>query len=137
LFKQLVAGDKQETLIPCDVLLIRGSCVVNEAMLTGESVPQIKESLASVEDCQTGMVDLGVESTIDPVWRRHMIFSGTSLLLHNSRSEADSSNTCVPSAPDGGCVAVVVRTGFGTCQVCVCTTSLSPVYENFVGWSDA
>ncbi len=99
------------------MLLIRGSCVVNEAMLTGESVPQVKESLSSVEDSQTGMVDLGVESTIDPVWRRHMLFSGTSLLLHNPRSEADNNHSSVPSAPDDGCVAVVVRTGFGTCQV--------------------
>lgn len=29
--------------LPCDFVLLNGSCVANEAVLTGESIPQIKD----------------------------------------------------------------------------------------------
>ena len=45
----LVPGDiviiPDNFLMPCDVVLLAGSCIVNEAMLTGESVPVVKNAL--------------------------------------------------------------------------------------------
>jgi len=106
--------DGLETVIPCDALLLRGSCVVNEAMLTGESVPQLKDSLRSIDD-PLRPLDLGQESTIDEYWRRYMVFGGTAL-LQSKEAQADDLDP-VPSALTAvgarGCIAVVVRTGFG------------------------
>lgn len=46
---ELVPGDVIEipdnTILPCDLILLNGSCIVNESMLTGESVPILKVPL--------------------------------------------------------------------------------------------
>lgn len=47
--RQLVPGDiieiPEKCSMPCDVILLSGSCIVNESMLTGESIPIIKNSI--------------------------------------------------------------------------------------------
>lgn len=51
---ELVPGDVVEIPencnIPCDLILLTGSCIVNESMLTGESIPVIKNSLPFTND---------------------------------------------------------------------------------------
>lgn len=37
---------KEDSAIPCDLILINGAVIVNEAMLSGESTPLLKESVA-------------------------------------------------------------------------------------------
>jgi cation-transporting ATPase 13A2 len=51
---ELVPGDVIEIPemqnMPCDLVLLTGSCIVNESMLTGESIPVIKNSLPFTND---------------------------------------------------------------------------------------
>ncbi|EGR27385.1 hypothetical protein IMG5_196550, partial [Ichthyophthirius multifiliis] len=46
---ELVPGDIMEIpdgqIMPCDLIMLNGSAVINESMLTGESIPIIKQSL--------------------------------------------------------------------------------------------
>ncbi len=55
--------------MPCDAVLLEGNAVVNESMLTGESVPIHKVAIPrSGED-------------FDPkIHRRHTLFSGTDVI---------------------------------------------------------
>jgi cation-transporting ATPase 13A1 len=43
-----IGKESAECIAPADMLLLSGSCVVNEAMLTGESTPHIKVCTAAV-----------------------------------------------------------------------------------------
>lgn len=110
---ELVPGDlvsilrtKEDSAVPCDLLLLRGTCIASEAMLSGESTPLLKESieLRSGED----RLDFMGED------RNSCLFGGTKI-LQVTPSNTDSTGHHL-NTPDGGCLAIVLRTGFGTTQ---------------------
>ncbi len=140
---ELVAGDvvsigrsQNDALVPCDLLLLRGPCIVDESMLTGESVPQMKEALENV-----AVVD-GEEkyfSEEEGGGKLHVLYGGTKVRdawrcrISVQATVADKKKPSAISkvvqhtppaktvmglrAQDNGCVAYVLRTGFNTSQV--------------------
>ncbi|KAF8320367.1 endoplasmic reticulum Ca-transporting P-type ATPase [Clavulina sp. PMI_390] len=88
-----------ETTVPADMLLLQGTCIVNEAMLSGESTPLLKESIELREPHE--------RLEIDADHKGNTLFSGTKVLQTTSGGSM---------AADGGCLAMVLRTGFGTAQ---------------------
>ncbi|CAL8997942.1 unnamed protein product [Prunus brigantina] len=92
----------EDRAVPADMLLLAGSAIVNEAILTGESTPQWKV---------VSIMGRGIEEKLSA--RRdksHVLFGGTKILQHTLDKGFPL------KTPDGGCVAVVLRTGFETSQ---------------------
>ncbi|GAB5364809.1 hypothetical protein AAMO2058_001002200 [Amorphochlora amoebiformis] len=92
-------------VVPCDCLLLTGSAVANEASLTGESIPQMKDSIRPTQD----------HLKIHGEHRIHTLFSGTAL-VNTSLNTVTVDQKNLPLTPDGGCLAYVLRTGFNSSQ---------------------
>eukprot|EP00775_Hariotina_reticulata_P005162 gene5162-5400_t len=93
----------EEKVVPADCLLLAGNCIVEEAVLTGESTPQWKLPVGA--GGVNPMEHLHIKSH-----RQHVLFGGTRMLQHTGDKSARL------RTPDGGCLCVVLRTGFETSQ---------------------
>ncbi|XP_053185560.1 polyamine-transporting ATPase 13A3-like [Scomber japonicus] len=119
---ELVPGDVivipgNGMIMPCDAVLLRGTCIVNESMLTGESVPVTKTSLPS--SGEEGAMTYNMEEH-----KRHTLFCGTHVI--QTRFYA------------GELVkAVVVRTGFSTEKGQLVRSILYPKPTDFKLYRDA
>ncbi|XP_078523096.1 putative cation-transporting ATPase 13A4 [Lissotriton helveticus] len=100
--RHLVPGDVillpgKKLYLPCDAILINGSCIVDEGMLTGESVPVKKIPLPNINNS----VPWKIHSKED--YKKHILFCGTELIQSKtSRMEPAK--------------AVVLQTGFNTAK---------------------
>ena len=105
--------DEGGDVVPGDLLLLRGSVVVNEASLTGESVPQMKEGLVELED--------GVHLSMKTRHKMHILYAGTKMLqckqvVDEEEAEGPKLYSQIPTPPDDGCLCFVLRTGFSSAQ---------------------
>ena len=72
ILRQYSVRTKPDSAIPCDLIVLHGSAIVNEAMLSGESTPLLKESI----DLRDGSDRLDMNGTD----RNNVLFSGTKAL---------------------------------------------------------
>ncbi|CAG9862547.1 unnamed protein product [Phyllotreta striolata] len=109
----LVPGDIMEIpshgcIMHCDAVLLTGNCILNESMLTGESVPVTKTALPHVPDV-----------VYDPKEHaRHTLFCGTHVI--QTRYFGDEK-----------VLAIVVRTGFSTSKGSLVRSILYPPPVDF------
>nr|XP_036880041.1 probable cation-transporting ATPase 13A5 [Manis javanica] len=104
--------------LPCDALLIDGSCVVNEGMLTGESIPVTKTPLPHAEKT------MAWKSHSSEDYRKHVLFCGTEVIQ-------------VKPSGQGPVKAVVLQTGFNTAKGDLVRSILYPRPLNFKLYNDA
>ena len=111
-----VGRTKDDSGVACDMVLVEGSAIVNEAMLSGESTPVLKDSV------QLRPADARIEP--EGLDKNALLWGGTKVLQvqHGVASEEDQETTItelpsgVPQAPDKGALAIVIKTGFETNQ---------------------
>ena len=91
----LVPGDiilvPEGIKMPCDAILIKGSSIVNEAMLTGESIPVIKTPLPFNDG----------EKYNNDTCKMHTLYNGTLIVLNKKVAGEEAT-------------AIVIRTNFDT-----------------------
>ncbi|KAI1367396.1 hypothetical protein F5Y08DRAFT_298411 [Xylaria arbuscula] len=127
----LVPGDVYEisdpslTQFPSDSLLLSGDCIVNESMLTGESVP-VSKIPATDETLQ--IMNLGA-ATVSPEAARHFLFCGTKII--RARRPNDNRDD------EAVALAMVVRTGFNTTKGSLVRSMLFPKPSGFKFYRDS
>ncbi|KAK4156495.1 hypothetical protein C8A00DRAFT_12607 [Chaetomidium leptoderma] len=128
----LVPGDVYEVSdpslgqFPSDSLLLSGDCIVNESMLTGESVPVSK---TPATDGALRRLDLGASAMLPEV-AKHFLFCGTKIIRARRPQENQQDEEAVA-------LAMVVRTGFNTTKGALVRSMLFPKPSGFKFYRDS
>ncbi|KAH7108171.1 Ca-transporting ATPase [Auriculariales sp. MPI-PUGE-AT-0066] len=108
--------------VPADMLIVSGDAIVNESMLTGESVPISKTPMrdASLQEWRNG-------SEISPDTAKSFLYTGTRIIRVRGSGFNDSTLA----------IALVVRTGFSTTKGALIRSMLFPKPMGFKFYRDS
>ncbi|KAM7201515.1 hypothetical protein V8F33_003339 [Rhypophila sp. PSN 637] len=127
----LVPGDVYEVSdpslgqFPADSILLSGDCIVNESMLTGESVPVSKTPST---DETLRQLDLSASTVLSEV-AKHFLFCGTKIIRARKPQEDPTEEQVA--------LAMVVRTGFNTTKGALVRSMLFPKPSGFKFYRDS
>lgn len=100
--------EENNKVLPCDFIILSGSCVVNEAILTGESIPQIKDSIETLNE-QDQALDIKSRH------KNNVLFCGTEVVQIFSDMNKLPKN--IAQKPPVPCIiGYALRTGFDTAK---------------------
>ncbi|KAJ2779083.1 hypothetical protein H4R18_004211 [Coemansia javaensis] len=143
--EDLLPGDVFEIvpgmrILPCDAVLLEGDCIVNESMLTGESIPVAKVPVAA--PAVFAKIRLA-SSTFGSDIARHVLFSGTQLVRVKKTSLGFGGARWLELEQSTGlglparATAMVLRTGFNTTKGALVRSILFPRPNKFKFYEDA
>ena len=114
---ELAPGDifqiPEQQKMPCDAILLMGTCIMNEAMLTGESIPVIKTPLPNSD------------SKFDPAEDKQFTLYAGTLCIKASNNV------------DEKILGMVTQTGFTTAKGELIRTMMFPKPSNFKFYQDS
>ncbi|KAI9226977.1 MAG: P-type ATPase P5 type [Piptocephalis tieghemiana] len=125
----LVPGDLLDIsalqTFPCDAILIDGDCIVNESMLTGESVPVSKTPItdSTLKYLDPASPAFPISPSL-PQLEKNFLHAGTKVVRARP-------------GPQGRTVAMVIRVGFDTTKGSLVRSMLYPRPNKFKFYQDA
>ncbi|GAA5949133.1 hypothetical protein JCM3765_004021 [Sporobolomyces pararoseus] len=119
------------TTFPADLVLLSGDAIVNESMLTGESVPVSKVPVEAdvVEAISIPGGDIAGELA------RHVVFNGTKII--RVRQTTPSAATAGSGLHQPEALGMVLRTGFNTTKGALVRSMLFPKPFGFAFYRDS
>ena len=91
------------------MLILSGSAVVNEAILTGESQPLVKESIVTRDEIDD-------ELEVNGEHKMHILNSGTEILQFTPSENVEEDLPQLDKVPKEGLICYVLKNGFETKQ---------------------
>ncbi|KAI7892078.1 uncharacterized protein EV154DRAFT_506232 [Mucor mucedo] len=122
---ELVPGDLIDIAnvhtVPCDAMLVSGDCILNESMLTGESVPVSKAPINDLTLRKMNLSSSGIPAEIS----KHFLFMGTKMVRVRGGDNVSAAT------------AIVVRTGFSSAKGALVRSMLFPKPNSFKFYRDS